>query len=58
MHIPYLMNIKFTIPHHLPFQAKLRFSAGLIKYDNQWLIVQSHLSAPLAEQKVGGSFPN
>ncbi len=32
--------------HHNMITEKLRFSAGLIKENNQWLIAQSHLSAP------------
>ena len=38
-----------------PFKTKLRFTLGLVKQNNHWLVMQSHLSAPWIEQKAGGS---
>lgn len=56
--VSYLLNVNVEMPNHKSFQSQLRFSAGLIKYNEKWLIVQSHLSAPLAEQKTGQVFPD
>jgi len=35
----------------------LRFTLGLVKYHHAWHIMQSHLSAPLAGQAAGQSYP-
>lgn len=51
-----LLAVKVSLSNQHPFQSILRFSAGLIKKNNRWLIAQSHLSAPLSEQKAGNSF--
>jgi len=53
----YYMMVKATIPGSVSFESKLRFTLGLVKENNQWHIIQSHFSAPIAAQKVGESFP-
>ena len=55
--ISYILNVNVVIPNQQPFQSKLRFSAVLVKHNQRWAILQSHLSAPLAGQKAGDSFP-
>ena len=54
----YYLTVNVKIPNNPSFQSKLRCTLGLFKENNQWLIAQSHFSAPLAEQKIGKSFPN
>jgi uncharacterized protein (TIGR02246 family) len=53
----YFMNVKVKLPDSAPFESKLRFTLGLLKENNEWKIVQSHCSAPIAVQKSGESFP-
>ena len=53
----YYIMVNVKIPNSTPFQSKLRFTLGLLKENNHWVIVQSHLSAPLLSQKENESFP-
>lgn len=54
----YYMTAKVQLPGSTPFESEIRFTLGLLKENNQWQIVQSHCSAPLATQKAGESFPH
>ena len=53
----YNLSVNVQLPHNKSFQSLLRFSVGLIKHDNIWLVMQSHLSAPLAGQEDGQAYP-
>lgn len=53
----YNLSVNVQLPNKKSFQSLLRLSVGLIKHDNTWLIMQSHLSAPLAGQEDGQAFP-
>lgn len=50
-----LVNIGFQ--DKKSFQSELRFTVGLVRNDNKWLITQSHLSSPMDNQKAGEAFP-
>ena len=54
----YYIMVHVKMPNSTPFQSRLRLTLGLLKENNQWVIVQSHLSAPLENQKMGESFPH
>lgn len=53
----YFVTVDVKQPNDTSFKSRLRFSLGLQKEHNHWVIVQSHLSGPLANQKAGESFP-
>jgi len=54
----YSLVVDVKLPNKKSFQSPLRLSLGLVKHGNTWLIMQSHLSAPLAGQAEGQSFPS
>ena len=54
----YYLIVNVNVKNSAPFQSKLRFTVGLEKEHNHWLITQSHLSAPLEAEKKGESFPH
>lgn len=53
----YHLMVDVKLPNNKSFQSPLRFSVGLVKHDKSWLLVQTHLSAPLAGQDEGQAFP-
>lgn len=53
----YNLMVDVKLPNSKSFQSPLRFSVGLVKHNKSWLVVQSHLSAPLADQNEDRSFP-
>jgi uncharacterized protein (TIGR02246 family) len=53
----YLLAVNVKMPHSAPFHSNMRFTATLLKENNNWMILQSHLSAPLTTQKIGESYP-
>ncbi len=53
----YLLKANVQLPNSKSFQSELRLSLVLLKDHQNWRIVQSHLSAPLADQQAGQSFP-
>lgn len=54
----YWATVKISIPNSAPFVSKLRWTLTLMKENDQWLIAQSHLSAPMANEEPGKSFPH
>lgn len=54
----YFLTVNVSLPNGTLFQSKLRFTAELLKEGHHWIILQSHLSAPLKDQQSGASFPN
>lgn len=53
----YNLLVNVQLPNKKFFKSPLRLSVGLIKHGDTWLIMQSHLSAPLAGQDEGQAFP-
>jgi uncharacterized protein (TIGR02246 family) len=53
----YLVRTNVQLPNRKPVKSVLRLSLVLVKDHQGWRILQSHLSAPLADQQLGESFP-
>jgi len=53
----YYLTVNVKVRDSAPFKSVLRLTLGLVKENNKWVIIQSHLSAPLDEQKNNTSFP-
>lgn len=54
----YYMDVNVTLPNEKVFKEKLRCTLAFFKEKNSWHIIQSHISAPLANQKINESFPH
>jgi ketosteroid isomerase-like protein len=54
----YDINVDVKVKNGAPFKAPLRLTVALLRKNHGWLIVQSHLSAPLPNQNKGEAFPN
>lgn len=55
--VAYDVDVDVKVKDSAPFKTQLRFSLALVKEGNRWWVMQSHLSAPLVDQKANDSFP-